>query len=46
MSGINTTIDKVDAVSAELLKDFDQISVLIQANETKTEFYFGRPEMK
>lgn len=35
----DTTLDKVHSAADELIKDFNQSSVLIQANETKTEFY-------
>ena len=38
----DTTLDKVHAAADELIKKFNQSSVLIQANETKTEFYSGR----
>ncbi len=36
----DTTIDKVHAAADEILKTFNQRSVLIQTNETKTEFYY------
>lgn len=38
----DTDIRKVYAASDELLKVFNQNSVLIHVNETKTEFYSGR----
>ena len=37
----DTTADKVHAAADELLKVFNQSSILIQANETTTEFYSG-----
>ena len=37
----DTTVDKVRAASNDLIKEFNQSSVLIQANETTTEFYAG-----
>ena len=37
----DTTIYKVRAAADELLKVFNQRSVLIQSNETKTEFYYS-----
>ena len=37
----DTTIDKVHAAADEMIRTFNQSSVLIQANETKTEFYAG-----
>ena len=37
----DTTIDKVHATADEMIRTFNQSSVLIQANETKTEFYAG-----
>ncbi|WP_026505348.1 DUF3574 domain-containing protein [Butyrivibrio sp. NC3005] len=37
----NTDIDKVHAAADDLIKEFNQSSILIQANETKTEFYYG-----
>ena len=37
----DTTLEKVHAVSDELLTVFNQSSILIQANETTTEFYEG-----
>ena len=36
----DTTIDKVRAAADEMLQVFNQRSVLIQSNETKTEFYY------
>ena len=38
----DTTLDKVHAACDELIQVFNQSSVLIQANETKTEFYSGK----
>ena len=38
----DTTIDKVHAICDDLIKTFNQSTVLIQANETKTEFYSGK----
>ena len=38
----DTTIEKVHAICDDLIKTFNQSSVLIQANETKTEFYSGK----
>ena len=38
----DTTLDKVRAAADELIRKFNQSSVLIQTNETKTEFYSGR----
>lgn len=35
----DTTIDKVHAAADEMIEVFDQSSILIQANRTKTEFY-------
>ena len=40
----DTSIEKVYAASDELLKVFNQSSVLIHVNETKAEFYSGRIE--
>ena len=37
----DTTLDKVHAAADELVREFNQSSVLIQANETSTEFYNG-----
>ena len=37
----DTTPEKVHAAADELIKVFNQSSVLIQANETSTEFYSG-----
>ena len=42
----DTTLDKIHAAADELLKEFNQSSVLIQANETRTEFYSGGAERK
>ena len=36
----DTTIDKVHTAADEMLQVFNQKSVLIQTNETKTEFYY------
>ena len=36
----DTTIDKVHSAADEILRVFNQKSVLIQTNETKTEFYY------
>ena len=36
----DTTIDKVRKAADEMLQVFNQKSVLIQSNETKTEFYY------
>ena len=36
----DTTIDKVRTAADEMLQVFNQKSVLIQSNETKTEFYY------
>ena len=38
----DTTMDKVHAVCDDLIKTFNQSSVLIQSNRTKTEFYSGK----
>ena len=38
----DTTIDKVHAAADEMVDKFHQSSVLIQANDTKTEFYSGK----
>ena len=38
----DTTIEKVQEASNELLDVFNQISILIHTNETKTEFYSGK----
>ena len=35
----DTTLDKVHAAADDLIRVFDQSSVLIQSNETVTEFY-------
>ncbi len=37
----DTTSEKVHAAADDLIREFNQSSVLIQANETKTEFYSG-----
>ena len=37
----DTTREQVHAAADELIRVFDQSSVLIQANETQTEFYSG-----
>lgn len=37
----DTDIDSVHAAADDLIKEFNQSSVLIQANETRTEFYGG-----
>ena len=38
----DTTAEKVHAAADELIQAFNQSSVLIQANETTTEFYSGK----
>ena len=38
----DTNEDKVHAVCDDLIKTFNQSSVLIQSNRTKTEFYSGK----
>ena len=38
----DTTLDKVHAACDEMVKVFDQSSVLIQENRTRTEFYSGK----
>lgn len=38
----DTTLEKVHAASDDLIRAFNQSSVLIQANRTKTEFYSGK----
>jgi len=38
----DTTLDEVHAAADELVKTFNQSSVLIQANPTTTEFYSGK----
>lgn len=38
----DTTLDKVHAASDELLEEYNQSTVLIQANETVAEFYSGK----
>ena len=35
----DTTLEKIHAAADEMISTFDQSSVLIQANETRTEFY-------
>ena len=37
----HTTLEEVHSLCDELIKSYNQSSVLIQANETKTEFYSG-----
>lgn len=37
----DTTLDLVHQASDDLIKEFNQSSILIQANETVTEFYSG-----
>ena len=37
----DTTLDKVHAAADDLIQAFNQSSVLIQANRTQTEFYYG-----
>lgn len=37
----DTTLEKVHAAADDLIREFNQSSVLIQANRTKTEFYSG-----
>ena len=37
----DTTSEKVHAAADELLKEFNQSTILIQTNETVTEFYSG-----
>lgn len=37
----DTTLDRVHQASDDLIKEFNQSSILIQANETVTEFYSG-----
>ena len=37
----DTTLDQIHAAADDLIEVFNQSSVLIQANETKTEFYSG-----
>ena len=37
----DTTEEKVHAAADELIQEFNQSSVMIQANKTKTEFYSG-----
>ena len=38
----DTTMDKVHAAADEMLRVFNQKSVLIQSNETKTELYYSK----
>ena len=38
----DTTMDQVHAAADDLIQAFNQSSVLIQANETTTEFYSGK----
>ncbi len=38
----DTTIDKVHAAADEMIKTFNQSSVLIQSNKTVTDFYSGK----
>ena len=38
----DTTVEKVHAAADDLIRAFNQSSVLIQANETTTEFYSGK----
>ena len=38
----DTTLEKVHAAADDLIKGFNQSSVLIQANQTTTEFYSGK----
>ncbi len=38
----DTTAEKVHAAADDLIRAFNQSSVLIQANETTTEFYSGK----
>ena len=38
----DTTLEKVHAAADDLIKAFNQSSVLIQANQTITEFYSGK----
>ena len=38
----DTDIDAIHAAADELLEAFNQSSILIQANPTRTEFYSGR----
>ena len=37
----DTTLDQVHAAAKDMIQEFNQSSVLIQANETRTEFYAG-----
>ena len=37
----DTTLEKVHAAADELIEAFNQSSILIQANQTRTEFYSG-----
>ena len=38
----DTTLEKVHAAADDLIKAFNQSSILIQANQTRTEFYSGQ----
>ena len=38
----DTTLEKVHSAADDLIKAFNQSSVLIQANQTTTEFYSGK----
>ena len=38
----DTTAEKVHAAADEMIRVFDQSAVLIQQNETRTEFYGGQ----
>ena len=37
----DTTPEKVHAAADDLIREFNQSAILIQANETMTEFYYG-----
>ena len=37
----DTTLEKVHAAADDLIREFNQSSILIQANQTRTEFYSG-----
>ena len=37
----DTTLEKVHAAADDLIRTFNQSSILIQSNETRTEFYSG-----
>ena len=39
----DTTLDEVHAAAKDMIRVFNQSSVLIQKNVTATEFYYGRP---